>query len=163
MKKFVTSVFAVAALAGIASARPLFHYEFPIDGLQEVPAVATPATGFGIVDLDSDTNMLSWTITWSGLIAPATAAHFHAPAAPGANAGVALAIPGFAGLSSGMVVGSALISDLFESRIIDGLSYVNIHTSFRPGGEIRGQVVPTPGALALVGLGGLVAVRRRRA
>lgn len=158
MKNFVMSAFAVAALAGVASARPMFHYEFPIDGLQEVPANASPASGLGIVDLNTDTNMLSWNITYSSLIGSQTAAHFHGAAPPGVNAGVRVGI----GLGNPLI-GSAMISDAFENEIIAGLWYVNIHSSAFPGGEIRGQVVPTPGALALLGLGGLVATRRRRA
>ena len=49
--------------------------------------------------------------------------------------------------------------------LINGLYYVNIHSTFRPGGEIRGQIllVPEPSTAALVGLGiGLLAVVRRR-
>ena len=49
--------------------------------------------------------------------------------------------------------------------LINGLYYVNIHTTFRPAGEIRGQIllVPEPGTAALVGrlLIGLLAAARR--
>lgn len=165
MKKSVTAAFAVAAFAGIASARPMFHYEFPIDGLQEAPTpVITPATGLGVVDYNSDTNFLSWTITFSGLLGTMTNSHFHGPAPVGVAAGVRIAIPFTPGVTSGTLMGTAtLASESLEAELLGGLWYVNIHSSFRPGGEIRGQVVPTPGALALVGLSGLVAVRRRRA
>jgi hypothetical protein len=55
------------------------------------------------------------------------------------------------------------------AELIDELYYVNIHSTFRPGGEIRGQivVVPEPAGFALVGLGlvalGTAARLRRRA
>lgn len=164
MKNLVVSALAVAALAGIASARPMFHYEFGLDGLQEAPTpVVTPATGFGVVDYDSDTNLLSWTITFQDLIGDLSNAHFHGPAAPGVAASPRVSIPFVPGGMSGMLVGSLNISEPFEAELLAGLWYVNIHSTFRPGGEIRGQVVPTPGALALLGLGGLVAARRRRA
>jgi hypothetical protein len=158
MKKIVLSVFAVAALAGAASARPMFHYEFPLSGLEEFPPNASPASGFAIVDLNSDTGMLSWNVSYQGLLGTQTAAHFHGAAPPGMNAGVRVGI----GVGNPLI-GSAMISDAFENELIAGLWYVNIHSSIFPGGEIRGQVVPTPGALALLGLGGLIAARRRRA
>ena len=45
-----------------------------------------------------------------------------------------------------------------------GRSYLNIHTSAFPGGEIRGFLIPEPASLALFGLGfaGLAAARRRQ-
>jgi hypothetical protein len=48
-----------------------------------------------------------------------------------------------------------------------GRGYFNVHTTFRPGGEIRGFLVrvPEPGALVLIGLGLVIvalATRRRR-
>jgi hypothetical protein len=59
---------------------------------------------------------------------------------------------------------SALIS-----AIEGGLSYLNIHTTAIPGGEIRGQLepVPLPGALPLFATGlaglGLLGWRRKKA
>jgi len=69
--------------------------------------------------------------------------------------------PTFVTLEGGTVAGAeaALIAG-----IEDGQSYFNIHTTMNPGGEIRGQLEPTPlpaalplfatglGALALLGL-----------
>lgn len=157
----VIASLAAAALTGNASAA-LFTYNFTLDGLQEVPPNASPALGTAVVTLDTDTNFLTWDVSFSGLTAPMTAAHFHSPAPPGVNAGVALGIAG-AGGTAGNIVGSANISAAFEQHILDGLAYINIHTSTFPGGEIRGQVVPTPGAIALLGVAGLLGVRRRRA
>ncbi len=48
----------------------------------------------------------------------------------------------------------------------NGTAYTNIHNATFPGGEIRGQIVPTPepGTLLLLGTGaaGLASVLRRR-
>jgi hypothetical protein len=54
----------------------------------------------------------------------------------------------------------------FAQALVDGKTYWNIHTSFRPAGEIRGFgfLVPEPGAMGLtaLGLAALVATRVRR-
>ena len=50
-------------------------------------------------------------------------------------------------------------------NILNGRSYINFHTVQFGGGEVRGNlaVVPEPSALARLGAGGLLALRRRRA
>jgi len=148
-------------LASQASAF-VYLFDFPIDGLQEVPPVATPGTGNGVVTYDDFTNMLSWTITYQDLIGQATLSHFHGPAGFGMNAGVQIDIAALSGGIASPMVGMTTISESQEADLLAGLWYVNIHSTFRPGGEIRGQVVPAPGALALGAFAGLAAVRRRR-
>ena len=54
--------------------------------------------------------------------------------------------------TNGGTVGSACVALL--SGMLDGRSYLNIHSTVFPGGEIRGtrNLVPEPGSLALLGL-----------
>ena len=58
--------------------------------MNEVPSNASPATGFTMVTLDDVADTLNVNETFSGLTAPATAAHIHCCAPPGNNVGVVL-------------------------------------------------------------------------
>jgi hypothetical protein len=130
----------LATLAvGILFAGPAFAEKMKatLDGKSETPPNTSAATGKADIDYDAATKKLSWTLTYSGLSGPATAAHFHGPAEPGKNAGVAVAIPN-AGTSP--VEGSATLTDAQAADLEAGKYYVNIHTAANPGGEIRGQV-----------------------
>ncbi|MGI0015969.1 MAG: CHRD domain-containing protein, partial [Nitrososphaera sp.] len=110
-----------------------------LDASQEVPAVNSDGTGSATMTFDSSTNQLSWSIQFSGLSGPATAAHFHGPALGGANAGVQVNIGDISGLDSPMN-GSAVLTPEQASSLLDGRIYINIHTGSNPNGEIRGQV-----------------------
>ena len=118
-------------------------------------------TGSGSITLDTETNMLSWNVTWSGLSdGPATLAHFHGPAFPNQHAGVQVGITAVSPSNGAVIISAGQATDLLSD-----LWYLNIHTAAFPGGEIRGQVllVPEPTTAILMGLGlvGLAAARRR--
>jgi CHRD domain len=95
------------------------------------------ATGNATVTFDTASKQLTWRITYSGLSGTPTAAHFHGPAEPGANAGVAVPIPNVA---TSPVQGSATLTDAQAADLLAGRYYINIHTAANPAGEIRGQV-----------------------
>ena len=133
--KTKTMLAMLALGATVAFAGPAFAEKMKatLDGKSEVPPNASAATGTADIDYDAATKKL----TYSGLSGPATAAHFHGPAEPGKNAGVAVAIPN-AGTSP--VSGSATLTDAQAADLAAGKLYVNVHTAANPGGEIRGQV-----------------------
>ena len=110
------------------------------NGGQEVPAVATQGSGTLTGSYNSSTNALSYTLTWSSLSGHASLMHFHGPALAGVNAGVALAITGFASEDQGSYSGSATLTEEQEADLLAGKWYWNVHTPEHAGGEIRGQV-----------------------
>ena len=107
-----------------------------LSGAQEVPATTTSGTGSVTANFDKGTSKLTYEVTYSGLTGPATAGHFHGPAASGQNAGVV--VP-FASATS-PIKGEATLSAAQAADLLAGRWYANIHTARHPGGEIRGQV-----------------------
>lgn len=95
------------------------------------------AAGNATVSYDTASKQATWRITYSGLSGTPTAAHFHGPAQPGANAGVAVPIPNVA---TSPIQGSATLTDAQAADLLGGRYYINIHTAANPPGEIRGQV-----------------------
>ncbi len=139
MSKTRTMLAMLALGATVAFAGPAFAEKMKatLDGKSEVPPNASTGKGTADLDYDAATKKLSWKLTYSGLSGPATAAHFHGPAEPGKNAGVALAIPN---ATASPVEGSATLTDAQAADLVAGKYYVNVHTAANPGGEIRGQV-----------------------
>jgi hypothetical protein len=125
---------AAVLLAGPASAD---KFKATLDGKSEVPPNTSAGTGTADINYDPATKKLSWTLTYSGLSGPATAAHFHGPAEAGKNAGVAVAIPN---ATKSPTEGSATLTAAQAADLEAGKYYVNVHTAANPGGEIRGQV-----------------------
>jgi CHRD domain len=79
---------------------------------------------------------LRWTLTFSKLTGPATAAHIHMGAMGKAgNVVVPLCGPCKNGQS-----GTATLTAAVLAAAGKHLLYVNVHTAKNPGGEIRGQV-----------------------
>jgi hypothetical protein len=126
---------AAVVLAGPASAET---FKATLNGTSEVPPTTSKGTGTADINYNPATKKLTWTLTYSGLTGPATAAHFHGPAEPDKNAGVAIAIPH---ATSSPVKGSATLTAAQASDLEAGKYYINIHTAANPGGEIRGQVI----------------------
>jgi hypothetical protein len=160
----------------------LIDLHVSLSGTNEVPPIPSSGTGFADLVLDTTAETLAGHIVFSGLTGNTTAAHIHcclaSPFLTGVNVGVATLIPAFPGFPLGVTSGTDdFLLDLTsalsynaafitaqgglanaEAAFIDGLTtgktYLNIHTTTFPGGEIRGLVgVPEPATLALLGLG----------
>lgn len=111
-----------------------------LSGAQEVPANTSAGAGRVEATLDKSTHVLTWTVTYDGLSGPVKAGHFHGPAYAGSNANVAL---GFTGQVESPIKGSATLTAAQVAELMAGQWYVNLHTAANPGGEVRGQVLPS--------------------
>ena len=108
-----------------------------LTGAQEVPAVATAATGKANFTLFSATKYLTGSVTTTGITG--TAAHIHAGAA-GANGPVVIPLTG--GPEKWSLPPSLILTDDQYASLMAGRMYVNVHSAANPGGEIRGQIAP---------------------
>jgi hypothetical protein len=126
----VTCVFENLELAGGA-----LPFVFGLDGGQEVPPVASPATGGCVGFLDQPGAQFTLVCTHN-VVGP-TLMHVHRGAA-GAIGPVVfdLGDPASPVLATWTGMSPADVADLLAGNL-----YVNIHTGGRPDGEIRGQIL----------------------
>ena len=137
--RFVVAALAAAAVgmsAGLAVAETI-QYKADLTGPAETPPTDSKGTGTVTATYDTATKTLAWTIDYSGLTGPATAAHFHGPAPMGKAAPIE--VPLKPPLDSPMK-GSATLTDAEAKDLMDGNMYFNIHTAAHKPGEIRGQL-----------------------
>jgi hypothetical protein len=129
---------AAVLLAAVPAVAETLHFGTTLKGSNEVPPNTTKGTGKVTATLDTTTKQFDYHVTYKGLTGPATAAHFHGPAAPGANAPPVVPVPPSA--LANPITGKATLTDAQIADLKDGKWYFNIHTAANPGGEIRGQV-----------------------
>jgi hypothetical protein len=183
----IAFVLLFAGLLATQASAGILVYTDTMFGGNEVPPNGSPGSGQATVTVNTVTNMLTVNETWTGLSAPAAAAHIHCCAVAGVAAPVALPFTLFpnttsgsynstfdlmlsATYTSGFLSSSGATAAGAESALLaamaSGMTYTNIHDANFPGGEIRGQLaaVPEPATMAVGGasLLGLIAMVRRR-
>jgi hypothetical protein len=136
---FRTSLLAAAFMAGFLSAASaaMLNFSATMNAASEVPPKTSAGSGDVLATLNTATKEFTYTVTFQNLTGPATAAHFHGPAAAGANAGVVIPL---GNNPTSPIHGSKALTDAQIADLEAGKWYVNVHTAANPGGEIRGQV-----------------------
>jgi len=137
------------ALAAVALSAVLFtggtsfaamvNYTADMKAASEVPPNDSKGTGAVTATYDTTSKKFTYSATYAGLSGAATAAHFHGPAAVGANAPPVVPVPPTALASP--IKGEATLTDAQAADLAAGKWYFNVHTAAHAGGEIRGQVM----------------------
>ena len=135
MPRFMLLLGVACLLCGAAQAETV-PFSATLAGTNEVPPKTTAGAGTATATLDTATKMLAYDVEYAGLSGPATAAHFHGPAEPGANAGVVVPFQP----PASPIKGTATLTDAQMSDLMAGKWYANVHTAANPAGEIRGQL-----------------------
>jgi fibronectin-binding autotransporter adhesin len=160
----VAAAAVVAMACAAASAQP---FNFVVEPQQEVPPNNSNAAGAAQLLYNDAANTFNLDVQVFGITVP-TITGFHIHNAPvGTNGPIVIDLGQLGGtwVPSGqgirLTMNNVSIGN-FEPQLFSGNLYFNLHTQAFPGGQIRGQVIPEPGSMALVGLAGAVALRRRR-
>jgi hypothetical protein len=158
------------ATATITVVSQILKFAATLSPANEPPGLAGNPTGSGTfsAQLDTITNALTWTGSFSGLTSNINNGHIHGPFVVGGAATTAGVLvnfnptvtPGatFVGLgtaNAGSVTGTQALTAAFQATatvngdsvrklIIAGNTYANIHTTTNTGGEIRGQLLRVP-------------------
>jgi hypothetical protein len=109
-----------------------------MQGAQSTPPNNSLGSGMAYALVDKGTHWLYLTGSYSGLTANASNAHIHT-GAPHASGGVIVPLI-FTPTATGTVDTAQVLSGANETAILSGDTYVNVHTSTYPLGEIRGQL-----------------------
>jgi hypothetical protein len=126
-----------------------------LTGAQETPANASSAIGSMDVSYSKETRTLVYKVSWTGLTDSVLLMHIHGLAPSGFAAGVVQNIVTtsngifnqktngkFTFAKTGTLSGTMLVDGVVvkENDLLNGMYYMNIHTTTFPNGEIRAQI-----------------------
>jgi len=150
-RRRLTWVFVLAGLAVFGTSAcdeaDIEKYTATLEGAQENPPVTTGGAGRAVALVSHDGTRVDLTVTLTApLTGTLTLAHIHR-AARGSNGGVIhdIWVPNRTIIDDFSVGNPIARTFTFNAEHLNDLRagnyYVNVHSTFRPGGEIRGQLV----------------------
>lgn len=156
------SLLALLPLGVAVAASGHGNFQANLSGYNEVPAISTAASGEFNARISHDDTAIAFELSYDGLEGSVTAAHIHlgqrdvnggvvaflcsaagtpqtCPASPARISGVITAADVIGPTGQGIDAGE--FAELVAA-MRNGSTYVNVHSSKFPGGEIRSQLTP---------------------
>lgn len=164
---FAVVLALVVAGAAVAKGRNQRNaFRTPIDGYQEIPTLSTTGHGLLVVHIAPDESSIGYALRYSGLEGNVQQAHIHlgrpafnggvmvflcsnlgngpagTPLCPGTDSGEVSGMLDAASVVGGAAAQGVAAGELDEviAAIRNRATYVNVHTTVYPGGEIRGNI-----------------------
>jgi len=153
---------AASLSASLPAAAQTLHAT--LESYQEVPAVSSAASGSFRAKIDKQAGSIQWELAYSDLEGSALQAHVHL-GQHSVNGGISVflctnlgngpagtpACPATSANLNGVIVASSIVGpsgqglsagefDELVAAMRHGVTYVNVHSSTWPSGEIRGQI-----------------------
>lgn len=170
MKRNVVLSIVLLATIGVAlsfadGGRRLRNLAASLSGYQEVPALSTTGNARFAARINRDETEIAWRLSYADLEGEITQSHIHfnaralngpivvffcsnlgngpdgtqaCPPAPATIEGTITAEDVLAG-AAGVGLEAGNLAELIDA-IRAGATYVNVHSTLRPGGEVRGQI-----------------------
>lgn len=171
MKKsavLLVSFLILISMAGLAIAKGPAVVQGALSGYNEVPALSTTGHGAFFARIDPVAEMIEYELSYDAIQGDVTQSHIHV-GQPGVNGSISVflcsnlgngpagtqACPASPGVISGTIIAADVIGptgqgvepgafDELVQAIRAGATYVNVHSSLFPGGEVRSGLAPHP-------------------
>ncbi|HYV56147.1 MAG TPA: CHRD domain-containing protein [Candidatus Nitrosopolaris sp.] len=132
---------AVASVPAHAASK---NFVALMNGGQETPPTTSNSFGVAFFTFDSKTGQLCYRVTYMHLDGgQEVASHIHGPAVPGQSANVLVGLAESGSPKNNCITPDATTLKTLKKALPKGQLYINVHSAQNPGGEIRGQILPT--------------------